>query len=239
MTEDKLFEGDLWIFQPEQGYRFSVDSVLLAHYTSPRSGERILDLGAGCGIISLILAYRRPMVGITALELQDSLYRLLKHNVEINGYTDRINTIQGDLKEIRKTVPAESFDLVFSNPPYRPVLSGRQSPAEDVAAARHELRAELTDTVEAAAYAVRNRGRVAFVYPADRLAKLMEAMREKLLEPKRIQTIHPYPGAPARMVLLEAVKYGGEGVSILSPFFIYQKKGGDYTPEMAAMYERE
>ncbi|MFP3983011.1 MAG: tRNA1(Val) (adenine(37)-N6)-methyltransferase [Desulfurivibrionaceae bacterium] len=239
MTEDTLFEGDLRISQPEKGYRFSVDAVLLAHYVAPKPGNLILDLGAGCGVISLIIAYRRPTVGITSLELQDNLYRLLKHNVEINGYTGRIYTIQGDLKKIRETVPAESFDLVISNPPYRTVTSGRQNPARDVAAARHELKADLTDTVEAAAYAVRNRGRVAFIYPAERMARLMEAMGEKLLEPKRLQTVHSYPGAPAGMVLLEAVKNGGEGLNVLPPFFIYQEKGGKYSPEMAAAYKRE
>ncbi|MFO7760609.1 MAG: tRNA1(Val) (adenine(37)-N6)-methyltransferase [Thermodesulfobacteriota bacterium] len=236
MTEETLFKGDLRFFQPEKGYRFSVDSVLLAHYIYPQAGHSILDLGAGCGIISLILAYRWPEVRITALELQDSLYRLLKSNLEINDYAGRLKSIQGDFRRIREIVPAEFFDLVVSNPPYRTVTSGRQNPESEEAIARHELKANLSEAVTAASYAVCNRGRVAFIYPAQRLAGLMETMRENRLEPKRLQMVHGHPGVHAKMVLLEAVKNGDEELKILPPFFIYKKKRGEYTAGMAALY---
>lgn len=236
MTEDKLFGGRLRLFQPARGYRFSIDAILLAHFASARNADNILDLGAGCGVISLILAYRRPETTISALELQDGLFQLLRRNIESNNYSERITPIQGDLGDIREVTPAEAFDLVISNPPYRTVISGRQNPADEEAIARHELKTDMVGTVASASYAVCNRGRAAFVYPAERLVELMLVMRDHRLEPKRLQTVHGYPGAPARMVLLEAVKNGGGELKILPPSFIYQEKKGEYTPEMAAMY---
>ncbi len=236
MTEDTLFDGNLRILQPEKGYRFSVDAVLLASFVSPRAGDRILDLGAGCGIISLILAYRYSAVNLTALELQTGLFRLLERNVELNHFAGRLCALQGDVQEIRERIRAESFDLVLSNPPYRTLASGRQNPEDEEAIARHELRVDLDGVLAAASYAVRNRGRTAIIYPAQRLAELLRKMGRNSLEPKRMQTVHSYPGAPARMVLLEAVKNGGEELQILPPLFIYREKGGEYSLEMSELY---
>ena len=101
-TEDTFYEGCIKCLQHRKGYRFSVDSVLLGNFIQPRPGDRILDLGSGCGIISLILAYRWPNVSITGLEIQPNLASLARKNVELNNWQDRIEILPGDLKEIKK-----------------------------------------------------------------------------------------------------------------------------------------
>ncbi|OGQ96022.1 MAG: hypothetical protein A2521_14185 [Deltaproteobacteria bacterium RIFOXYD12_FULL_57_12] len=237
-TEDSLFDGALRCWQPRAGYRFSVDAVLLGHFSAPRPGDRILDLGAGCGIVSLILAYRWPEVRITALELQPELADLSRLNAEINGFSDRFSVITGDFGLIREQVAAGSFDWVFCNPPYRNPADGRVSTDAVQALARHELQADLPAVARAAAFALRNRGRAVFIYPASRLPGLIFTMKNHGLEPKRLQSIHSYPGGEGKLVLLEAVKGGGVEMKLLPPFSIYQEAGGVYTPAMATRYRK-
>ena len=100
LTEDTLFDGALLCHQHRQGYRFSVDAVLLAHFVVPPKGARILDLGAGCGVVSLQLAYRHPSVFLSALEIQDTLVALCRRNVLANGFEERLTVVQGDLRRL-------------------------------------------------------------------------------------------------------------------------------------------
>ena len=237
LTEDTLFEGGLLCHQHRNGYRFSVDAVLLAHFVSPERGAHILDLGAGCGIVSLLLAYRHPSVMLSAVEIQKSLFALCRQNVLANGFEKRIAVLHGDMCRLASLFPAESFDWAVSNPPYRKLASGRRNPGREQNLARHEVKASLQEVLAAASYAVKNRGRVALVYPATRLAALLAAFRFHGLEPKRLQPVYSYPGGPAKLVLVESVKNGGEELKILEPFYIYREQGDrGYSAAMLELY---
>ncbi len=236
ISSDTLFDGKVRCAQHEEGYRFSVDAVLLGHFVAPGQACSVLDLGSGCGVISLILAHRHPGITITCLELQTNLLALIQHNIITNNLEGRLFAQHGDVAQIDKVVEPESFDLVVCNPPYGEVASGRLSQGAEQAIARHEVRGKVIDFIRAAAFAVKNRGRVAFVFPASRLTFLVSALRDARLEPKRLQVVHSYPEGPGKLVLVEAVKNGGEELLILPPFFIYDSPGGDYQPAMAAMF---
>lgn len=236
VTHDTLFAGTLTCLQHREGYRFALDAVLLAHFAAPRPGERVLELCAGNGVVSLIMAYRQPRLAITAFELQPPLVGLLRSNVALNRYEERIAVVEGDCRHLATCVVPGSFDRVVMNPPYRRVSSGRQSLGDEAAKARHELTLTLGEAVAAMALGVKNRGRCVVVYPAERLATLIAALKERRLEPKRVQVVYSHPGDAGRLVLVEAVKNGGEELTVLPPFFIHQAAGGAYTAEMAALY---
>ena len=236
VSHDTLFDGKLTCAQSQDGYRFSIDAVLLAHFARPRPHDRVLDLGAGCGVVSLILACRHPTIVLTCLEIQDSLCQLITYNIRQNGLADRLQLLPGDLRHIRKFMAVGSFDLVLCNPPYFSLGSGRQNPTDEQSLARHELTAGLADVVQAAAFALRTRGRLAMIYPAARGAALLSALRQRQLEPKRLQVVHPYPGADATLFLVEAVKGGGEELIVLPPLYVHDRPGGDYSPAVAAYY---
>lgn len=237
LTGDSLFAGRLVCRQHAEGYRFSVDAVLLAHFAHPAAGSRVLELGAGCGVISLILAYRSPSLFISSLELQEQLAGLCRANVRDNRLERRIEVINGDLRQISALFRSESFNCVVSNPPYRKIGSGRKNLAGEKAVARHELRAELSDILTAAAFAVKNRGKVVLVYPALRLATLLAGLKDHGLEPKRLQVVHGHAASPARLVLVEAIKNGGEGLDVLPPFYIYRTANGRaYSEAMQVLY---
>ena len=236
-TEDTLFNGRVRCIQHQAGYRFSIDAVLLGNFVTPKPGDRILDLGCGSGVIPLILAYRMGKVRITGLEIQPDLAGLAKRNIALNKWHERIEIINGDLREIRTFVQAGSFDWVISNPPYRRPGSGRVNPGTEQAMARHEQTADRASVTKAACWAVKKRGRVVFIYPASRGAAVISELKNSGLEPKKILAIFSYPGAAASLLIIEAVKSGGEELTILPPFYVYEERNGKYSKEMTACYK--
>jgi tRNA1(Val) A37 N6-methylase TrmN6 len=239
-TDDALFAGRLICRQPRDGYRFSVDAVLVAHFTAPKAGQRVLDLGCGCGVVGLVMAYRHPRISVCGLELQPDLAALAETNVRDNGYEQRCTVQQGDIRSLAALLVPESYDMVVTNPPYRKTATGRLNRDAQAAHARHELQGGIEDFVRAAAFAVRNRGKVVCIYPARRCSILMAALHNQRLTPKRLQPIYSYPGtASACLVLVEAVKNGGEQMDLLAPLYIYERRNGPYTPAMQALYEED
>ncbi len=237
LTDDSLFNGGLICRQYGDGYRFSVDSILAAHFCRLHGSERVLDLGCGCGIIGLILAGLHPNLTLVGLELQQDLAGLCAMNISVNHFQSRCSVICGDVRFIGRYVDAESFDLVVCNPPYRKIGSGRVNRTGEAAIARHELKANLDDMLAAAAFSVKNRGTVVFVYPAVRLASLVAGMHGHALAPGRLQPVYSYPEAEqATLVVVEAVKNGGEGCDLLPPLYIYAGKNMGYSPEMEKIY---
>ena len=235
-TDDSLFEGRIRCRQHGGGYRFSLDAVLLGHFISVRPGEKVLDLGCGNGIVALILAYRWQSCQITGLELQPDLAALARENVVLNNWQERIGIVQGDLRQIEKNMPAGQFDWVVSNPPYRKTGSGRRNIEPEQLVARHETMADVASVVRAAVWALKYKGRAAFIYPAARGAAVLYELKKQGLEPKKMQTVYSYPGSPATLLLIETVKGGGEELLILPPFYVYREPAGEYSPEMAACY---
>ncbi len=239
-TIDSLFAGRLCCQQPLHGYRFSVDAVLAAHFVLPKPGQRVLDLGCGCGVIGLILAHRVREAVIHGLELQPELAQLAADNVRANGFAARMHILRGDVCDPAQTLEPEAYDLVVCNPPYGTGQDGRINQQSQAAMARHGLAGDLVDFVRTAAFAVRNRGRVVFIVPARRGADLLSLLRAHRLTPKRMQPIYSFPEATtAKLILIEAMKNGGEQFEVLAPFFIYAQSQGDYSAAMQALYSED
>ena len=238
LTQDTLYDGALICRQYRAGYRFSVDAVLVADFCRISGPCRVLDLGCGSGIIGLILAYLHPQVTIQGLDIQEDLVTLAEDNILKNQLGHRIEVSRGDARRIGEILSPESFDLVVCNPPYRKCGSGRVSRGNQAAIARHELKAELIDMLAAAAFCVKNRASVVLVYPAVRFAHLAAGLTEKKLALRRLQPVYSYPeDNQARLVLVEAVKNGGEECGIMPPFYIYSRRDGAYSQEMQRLYE--
>jgi tRNA1Val (adenine37-N6)-methyltransferase len=238
---DSLFEGKLVCRQPRHGYRYSVDSILLAHFSPPQSGDSVLDLGCGCGIIGLIMLFRwrarcKRLVG---LEIQPELAELARENGQVNGFGDAYSVVEGDIRTIQDYFPAESFSRVVCNPPYYAPGTGRENDDRQSVIARHQVCASTDQIMAAASLVVKNRGVVSVVFPADGLVDLLGAMVAANLRPKRMQMIYSYPNpdGAAALVLVEAMKNGGSGAKILPPFYIYQEKNGNYSHAMQRLYD--
>ena len=222
--------------QPRRGYRFSIDAVLLAHLAAPRPRDRILDLGTGCGIVSLLLACRLPDVRIRGIELQADLANLARENVLRNRLADRIGIAEADLRSLHPEDMGGLFDMVVCNPPYRRRHSGRMNPDPQKAIARHEIEARLADVISASRRLLRRSGRLSIVYPAERTSDLLVEMRSGRIEPKQMVAIHSRIDTEAKLVFVEGVHGAGPGVKIGPPLAIYESDGS-YTPAVAAMFE--
>jgi len=235
-TIDSLGLGNLQLIQARDGYRFSLDPVLLARFVEVRERNQIVDLGTGSGVIPLLLARLTPVKLVTGIELHPEQAQRAQQNVELNNLQAVVKIVQGDIRRIRELLPSAQTDLVISNPPYRKLRSGRLAPNDERAAARHELAGDLEDFVRAAAWLLNNGGRFALIYLAERLPELFSRMAACGIEPKRLRMIHPRQGDPAKMALVEGRKMGRPGLTVEPPLVIYQGTGRDYTAEVLQMY---
>lgn len=239
IQEDSLFDGGLICRQYKDGYRFSIDSVLLAHYPAVKKDEMILDLGTGTGVIGLILCFRcqHLNISVTGIEFQKDLVRLARENIDLNGFNGSFSIIEADIGTIRSLLAPESCSLVISNPPFYAAGSGRLNVHPEALAARHQTTSGLTPFVAAASFTLQNRGRAVFIYPADKIVELLNSLTEQKLLPKRIQFIYSYPEADsASLAIIEAVKNGGSGARIEQPLIIFQNRGGGYTEAVQSMF---
>jgi len=225
-TLDTLEEGKLRILQPERGYRFSVDALLLADFVRPAVGERILEIGAGCGVISLLLALHHPTLHIVAVEIQPELAELAAQNAAMNGLETRIKVLCRDIRELTLRDIGPPADRVLTNPPFYKVGSGRINPRSQQALARHELTATIQEIVQAASRLLRKGGRFDLIYCPDRLTELMVAMTSAGIEPKTMMFVHGSRESPARMVLMSGVRGGQAGGLIVRPNLLVSEERG-------------
>jgi tRNA1Val (adenine37-N6)-methyltransferase len=235
-TTDTFFDGKIRVMQNRRGYRFSLDAVLLAYQAKPRAQAKVLDLGTGCGIISLIMASRRPDLKIYAVELQRELADLAATNVRQNRLQGRIDVLCTDMKLLTQKMTAGPFDLIVSNPPYHKPGSGRINPDAQRAVARHEIKASLADVLQTTRRMVRTAGRFVTVYAAERTTDILSQMRDEQIEPKMLRMIHSTRDAAARLILVEGMKGGRPGLKIAPPLIVYDQNG-DYTAEVLRMFE--
>jgi len=233
-TRDTILDGSITLIQPRHGYRFSVEAILLGRFARATTRDRVLELGAGCGVVSIMMAALYRPREVVAIEIQPALAEMIARSAAINGLKS-VHAVCADLrqKKIADVEPA-SFDLIVANPPYRAANSGRENPDHGRRVARGESTATLTDFVAAARRYARTGGRVAFVFTARRTAELISAMRSKQLEPKRIRFVHPRIATPASVMLIEARVGGGIEVAIEPPLILYDRPG-IYTSEAQAL----
>ncbi len=236
LTTDTFFNGRIQIKQNRYGYRFSIDAVLLAYYARPRPGDKVLDLGTGCGIIPLILAYRNPKIQIHGIEVQEELAALAALNVKENCMDCCITIQCRDMKALQHGMISGPVDLVVSNPPYRKPESGRINPDLQRAVARHEIKVSLYDVVETARRMLRISGRFVTIYLAERMTDILTQMRSSDIEPKFLRMIHSGRNTEAKLILVEGVKGGRPGTKIGPPLIIY-REDGSYTDEVEKMFQ--
>ncbi len=237
VTRDTLFEGRLVIYQEKGGYRFSVDSIILAGLTESSPRDVAVDLGTGCGVVALILAYRKKVKHITGVEIQKELVELAKRNVIENKMEGVVEILELDIKEIPKVFESGRFDLVVTNPPYRSLWSGRINPNSQKAIARHELKVNLEDIMRASNHLLKNGGRLSIIYSARRLDFLTVTANKWHFYPKKMTFVHSNMNSMAELVHVIFRKGGGQELTVNAPLFIYETGSKNYTHQMLSLYE--
>jgi tRNA1Val (adenine37-N6)-methyltransferase len=236
LTLDSVLGGRLTVVQPKKGYRFSVDALLLADFVEVRPGWSVVDLGAGSGVIGLILACRMGRGRVIAVERQPELAAAARLSADRNPGLDFFQVLELDWSSLTPDLTGGPVDAAVVNPPYRRVGSGRINPNRQQAEARHEIMGDLASAASAAARVLSQNGRLSVIYPAVRLVELTLALDRAGLTPKRMRMVHSRMDEEARLVLVEARPGAGRQLTVLPPLLLYGGPGRDYTPEARAIF---
>jgi tRNA1Val (adenine37-N6)-methyltransferase len=234
ITVDALLGGRVTLLQPARGFRASLDPVLLSAFVGAPFGH-FLDIGAGTGALSFLLCARDAAATGVAVELQGPLVALAEQGRARNRLGGRLEIRAGDVRRLAPGLGAARYDLVVTNPPFRPLEGGHLSPDESRALSNHEVALTLGDWTDVAARVVRPNGRVGAIFPAARALELGAALRARDLAPARVRFVHPRAGEPASRVLVEAERGGRAPLVVEPPLVIHAEGGARFTPEALAM----
>jgi len=234
--KNRLLDFDMVIYQDDEWFKFSIDSVLLVNFvTLNLRCKKIIDLATGNAPIPLLLSSKTKAY-ISGIELQNCVYELGVESVIENNLGDRINLVCGDVREISKYFSSDSYDTVLCNPPYfKTSDDGFFNDNEVKRIARHEVCLDLDSLFKAARYLLKNGGNFAMVHRSERFIEIISKLRDYNLEPKKVQFIYPKNGRNSDLFLIEALKNGKSGMKVL-PGIVLHNDDGSYTDYVSSMF---
>lgn len=232
---DDLDLKGLKIIQDPNTFCFGMDAVLLSHFARAQSGDKVVDLGTGTGVIPILMSGRSESAVFYGVEIQSSMADMARRSVILNGLEDRIQIIEGDLKESPSYLGFNSYQLVTANPPYKKMGTGMVNPNKVKAAARHEILCNLDDVLKAASSLLTKGGRLSMVHRPNRIDDIILSMRDYGIEPKTIRVVYPSIKKAPNMLLIEGVLGARPHLTWLPPLIVYDDSG-DFTPELKAIY---
>jgi len=220
-TTDRLFGGKLSVLQPAKGYRYSMDPFVLCSQIPPVcSGDRILDIGCGCGIIPVILGYYFPQSCITGVEIQTKLAEIALKNIINNKLEQTVSIINEDVINFNSECTNGPFDLILSNPPYKKHNTGRLNPDLQKAIARHEITMNIKSLAAKAETLLRHNGRFMIIFPSERLPDIEQAVQATSIYPEWIRYIHTGQKKTPKRVIFSGRKDITVRKRILPPIYL-------------------
>lgn len=232
---DDLQRGGLRIIQDPDRFCFGMDAVLLSDFAHVLPGRNVLDMCTGTGIVPILMSAKTKAGHFTALEIQPESVEMAMRSVRLNKLTDKIDIIEGDIKNITDFIPKASMDVVTCNPPYMVSEHGLRNDEDYKTIARHEVMCNLEDVIRAAALTLKPKGNFYMIHRPFRLAEIMYLLKEYKLEPKRMRLVYPFIDKEPNMVLIEANRGGKPRLTIERPLIVYDTPG-QYTEEIYQIY---
>ena len=237
-----FLDHEIKVSQPENGYRFSMDPFLLAGHIQPNGVEKIIDIGCGCAIIPLILAFRWPDLNIIGVEIQKELSLFARQNISANRLVSTIQVLHENIKDIKLSDINGPADIIVSNPPYIKKDSGRLNPNYQKAIARHELTLDIDMLFNCSNRLLNKKGKLYIIFPAERLSDLLHIMEQYQFSPEFIRYIYIKKNClPKRVILCAmknyAVKNSDKSCVVHPPLFIYASEN-EFSNEYASLFNR-
>lgn len=224
---DDLQLKGLQLIQNPEKFCFGVDAVLLSDFAKVKADETVLDMGTGNGIIPILLSAKTKGKHFTGLEIQEEMAMMARRSVACNHLEDRINIVQGDIKEAAEIFRPAFFDVITTNPPYMLADHGLRNPDDAKAIARHEVLCSLDDILRESMKLLQDKGRFYMIHRPFRLTEIMIKMSHYKIEPKRICFVHPYVDKEPTMVLIEGVRGAKSRVTVEPPVIMYSRQQGE------------
>lgn len=228
--------GNNVIFQDDEAFLFSLDSVILANFVSIRlTDKNIVDLCSGNAPIPMLLSFRTK-ANIFGVELQKDIYDLGYESIISNKMDKQISFVNYDIKNLVDEKYEGKYDVVTCNPPYFKYKEGSLiNQNKNKMIARHEVCTNLEEVIKISSYILKTNGTMALVHRPERLMEILFLMRKYNIEPKKMRFVYPKEDRDANMVLIEGSKNGKIGLRMLAPLIIYNNNG-DYTEEVRKMF---
>jgi len=233
VTEDAVLNGRVKLRQAVAGYRAGMDAALLAAACDAAPGDRVIEAGCGVGGALLAAATRRTGARFVGVERDSAAVELARGNVGLNGLTDRVEIVVGDVERGFRALDLPVFDAVISNPPFFDDPAALRAPAPEKSGA-WMADGGLKAWTGFCLKAVREGGTITLIHRADRLADLLA-----LLAPKagsfRIRPIAPFADAPAKRVIVRAIKTGKAPLVLLPPLVLHEREGSGHSAAAEAV----
>ena len=233
-----LLNKNLKIIQRSDYFNFSIDSLLISEFVNiQKNTKKILDLGTGNAAIPLFLS-KKTSAKIYGIEIQEISYNLALRNININSLNEQIYIIYDNMKNYSKYFNSGSFDIIISNPPFFKINENTNflNELKQLSIARHEVEINLEELIKIASELVKDRGYFYLIHRADRLSEILNNLLNYRFEAKKIKFCYTTKHKNAKIVLIEAIKNGKSGLTILPPLII-NKENGEYTDEILKMFE--
>ena len=232
-TTDALLGGRLNLRQPRKGYRAGLDAALLGAAVEAHASERVLEAGCGPGAALLQAAVRGPGARFTGVERDPAALALAAENVRANALDPRITVLAGDVDKGFRALGLEAFDAAFSNPPFFDDSGALRAPHPSRQGAWMAT-GGLASWTRFLLKSVREGGRITVVHRADRLPDLLALLGETAGS-FRVRPVHPFADAPAKRVLVRAVKTGRAPLVLLPPLVLQDRATGAWRPPVDAI----
>ena len=235
--DDLEYKG-LKIIQNTEGFCFGIDAVLLSDFAKEiRNKAKVLDLGTGTGILSILLTGKTNLEKIYGIEIQEEVADMAKRSVELNKLENKIEIINKNIKELEEIFEKNSFDSIVTNPPYKKLETGKTNERENKFISRHEVTASLEDFIKISFNLLKDKGSFYMVHRPERLAEIIYMLKKYKLEPKKIRFVHSNYEQEPKLVLIKAVKNAKEFLKVEKPLIVY-KEDGEYTDEILKIYNK-
>lgn len=227
VTLNYFYKKKVIVFQRKKGYRFSVDAPILADFL-PFSQKEALEIGTGCGIISLLAVYKNKFSFLHGLEIQNNLAQLAEINVKKNNFSKKMNIFHADFRKIYKNF--NGIKTIFSNPPFIGINEGRLSPNKEIRNAKTEINLTLKDLLKKSYSILGKKGNLYLILPYSRFNELKKLTKNIGLFFSKIRLVFSFKHGKPERFLIQLTNYD-VSMKKMRPLVIFKEKGV-YTKEV-------
>lgn len=236
---DDLQLNDLKIIQNKDGFCFGIDSILLSDFSKEiNKNSKVLDLGTGTGILTILLCGKTNLSKIYGIDIQEDVCEMASRSIKLNHLENKCEIINANIKNLNDIFEPNYFDAIVSNPPYKKNDSGLKNESRTKLISRHEITASLEDFVKISSNLLKNNGNLYIVHRPERLVDLLYLLRKYNLEPKKLRLVHSYSNSKPKLILVKATKNAKSFLNIQEPLIIYNNDGS-YTDEILNIYGKD
>ena len=236
---DDLEYKNLKIIQDKDGFCFGIDSVLLSDFAKDiKKQAKVLDLGTGTGIISILLCGKTDLNKIIGVEIQKEVAEMASRSSKLNNLENKFEVINENILNLKNIFENQSFDVIVTNPPYKKKNTGIINENEKKVISRHEITADLADFIKISKDLLKDKGEFYMVHRPERLVDILSLMRENKIEPKILRFVFSKKDSEPKLILIKGIKNAKPFLKIENNLYIYNEKG-NYTEEILKIYNKK